>query len=283
MRPNWPRLVIVLVAAAALVSGLVWGAAVIWSTVTKQPLPMDSQCRATASGASVTLTPEQAVNATIITSVALTRGLPARAVTIALTTAYQESGIRNLDYGDRDSVGLFQQRPSQGWGSEKQLMDPYYASNKFYDALAKIKNWQTRDLTEVAQAVQVSGHPEAYRDHEADAKVLASTLTGHSPGGFSCLDRTGADGDAKGLSAALVKTFGADAKATRDGAVLTVTADSAEHAWAYGTFAVANSAQYGTLQVVVHDQQWDTNSMTLPSWVKADSVLKAKQVKITVR
>lgn len=61
--------------------------------------------------------PEQAVNATIITSVALSRGLPARAAAIALTTAYQESGIRNLDYGHADSVGLFQQRPSQGWGA----------------------------------------------------------------------------------------------------------------------------------------------------------------------
>jgi hypothetical protein len=211
------------------------------------------------------------------------RGLPPRAASIALATAYQESDIRNLDYGDRDSVGLFQQRPSQGWGTEEQLMDPHYASGEFYDALVKIRNWRTRDINDVAQAVQISGHPEAYRDHETDARVLSSTLTGHSPAGFSCLDRTGADGDAKGLAAALTTTFGSDAKGSRDGKVLTITADSAEHAWAYGHFAVANSAQYGTVQVVVGDRQWNTNSMTLPEWVTADGPLKAGQVKITVR
>ena len=161
-------------------------------------------------------------------------------------------------------------------------MDPHYASGQFYDALVKIRNWQNRDINDVAQAVQVSGHPEAYRDHETDARVLASTLTGQTPAGFTCLDRTGADGDAKGLAAALTKTFGADAKATRDGKALTIGADSAEHAWAYGTFAVANSAQYGTVQVVVGDQQWDTNSMTLPAWVAAETPVKAKQVRITV-
>ena len=69
-----------------------------------------------------------------------------------MATAYQETGIRNLDYGDRDSVGLFQQRPSQGWGTAEQLMDPHYATGRFYDALVKIKNWKTGDINDVAQA-----------------------------------------------------------------------------------------------------------------------------------
>ena len=97
---------------------------------------------------------EQAHYASIIAGLSVKRGLPPRAASIALATAYQESDIRNLDYGDRDSVGLFQQRPSQGWGTEKQLMDPYYATGEFYDALVKIKNWRTRDINDVAQAVQ---------------------------------------------------------------------------------------------------------------------------------
>jgi hypothetical protein len=271
-------LLLALVVALA-VGGFSWFA----SQWRPAPAPGQQRCVATAGGSTTTITLEQAHYASIIAGVSVKRDLPPRAASIALATAYQESDIRNLDYGDRDSVGLFQQRPSQGWGTEKQLMDPYYASGRFYNALVKIKNWQSRDINDVAQAVQVSGHPEAYRDHEADARVLASTLTGQTPAGFSCLDRTGADGDAKGLAAALTKTFGADAKATRDGKVLTIGADSAEHAWAYGTFAVANSAQYGTVQVVVGDQQWDTNSMTLPAWIAAEAPVKARQVRIIVR
>ena len=275
--------IVALLIFAAVVGFAIGGFGWFASRWQPPPTPGQQRCVATAGDNSTTITLEQAHYASIIAGISVKRDLPPRAASIALATAYQESGIRNLDYGDRDSVGLFQQRPSQGWGTEKQLMDPYYATGKFYDALVKIKNWQTRDINDVAQAVQISGHPEAYRDHETDARVLASTLTGQTTGGFTCLDRTGADGDAKGLAAALTKTYGKDAKGTRDGKVLTVTAESVEHAWAYGTFAVANSAQYGTVQVVVGDQQWDTNSMTLPSWIDAETAAKAKQIRITVR
>ena len=159
-----------------------------------EPVPGQQRCVATANNRSTVVDLDQAHFASIIAGVSVRRGLPPRAASIAIATAYQETGIRNLDYGDRDSVGLFQQRPSQGWGTKQQLMDPDYATGKFYDALVKIENWETADINDVAQQVQRSGHPEAYRDHEADARVLASTLTGQSPAGFSCLDRTGADG-----------------------------------------------------------------------------------------
>lgn len=272
--------VLVLAAVVALaVGGFSWFAG-RWQPA---PTPGQQRCVASAGDNSTAITLEQAHYASIIAGLSIKRDLPPRAASIALATAYQESDIRNLDYGDRDSVGLFQQRPSQGWGTEQQLMNPYYATGKFYDALVKVRNWETGDINDVAQAVQISGHPEAYRDHETDARVLASTLTGQTPAGFTCLDRTGADGDAKGLATALTRTFGSDAKATRDGKVLTVTADSVDLAWAYGAFAVANSAQYGTLQVVVGDQQWDTNSMTLPEWAPAETPAKAKQLRITVR
>jgi hypothetical protein len=88
------------------------------------PTPGQQRCVATANRSSAALTLDQAHYASIIVGVSVKRDLPPRAATIALTTAYQETGIRNLAYGDRDSVGLFQQRPSQGWGTEKQLMDP---------------------------------------------------------------------------------------------------------------------------------------------------------------
>ncbi len=120
----------------------------------------------------------QAVNAATISAVGTTRGMPERAVTIALATALQESTLRNIDYGDRDSVGLFQQRPSQGWGSVEQIMDPVYSSGKFYEGLAEVPGYSRLPLTEAAQRVQRSGFPQAYAKHEPDAALLAAALTG---------------------------------------------------------------------------------------------------------
>ncbi len=138
-------------------------------------------------GVGVDLSTEQAENATTIVAVAVRRGLPARAASIALATAYQESKLRNLDHGDRDSLGLFQQRPSQGWGTAEQIQDPYHAVNAFYDALVKVDGYQSMRITEAAQTVQRSGFPEAYADHEADGRALASALTGYSRARFSCV------------------------------------------------------------------------------------------------
>lgn len=92
--------------------------------------------------ASYEFTPEQAVNAATISAVGTTRGLPERAVAIALATALQESGLRNIQHGDRDSLGLFQQRPSQGWGTTKQIMDPTYAAGVFYEHLVKVSGYE---------------------------------------------------------------------------------------------------------------------------------------------
>ncbi len=143
-------------------------------------------CTASVDGREVRLTHEQAENAGLIAAIGVRRGVPARAVTIALATAYQESKILNLDSGDRDSLGIFQQRPSQGWGTEAQLQDPVYATNAFYDALVDVDGYREMEVTEAAQAVQRSGFPDAYADHEADARVLASALTGNSKAALSC-------------------------------------------------------------------------------------------------
>ena len=154
------------------------------------PLPDPEACRVEVGDVVVTLSTEQAENAATIAAIGVRRGLPARAVSIALATAYQESKIHNLDHGDRDSVGIFQQRPSQGWGTVEQLQDPYYAANKFYDELEKVDGYQEMRITEAAQQVQRSGFPEAYEDHAEDARALASALTGYSTGGrFSCVVR----------------------------------------------------------------------------------------------
>jgi hypothetical protein len=246
------------------------------------PVPGQPRGGATAGDQSVTLDLDQAHYASIIVGLSIRRDLAPRAASVAMATVYQETGIRNLDYGDRDSVGLFQQRPSQGWGTEKQLMDPYYSTGKFYAALVKVKNWKTGDITKVAQKVQRSGYPDAYRDHEADARVLASTLTGHSPGGFSCLDRTDHTGDAKGLATALRKTFG-DVSTDTNGSVVTVKASSDTRAWAYAHFAVANSSRYGVTDVQAGDRAWQTQTINLPTWDTAKSAQKDGTVTITVR
>lgn len=178
------------VGAAGLVS---------WVDGSIGPVVLREMCSATAAGNTARITPEQATNAATIAAVAEQRGLPARAVTIALAAAYQESELYNLNYGDRDSLGLFQQRPSQGWGTAEQIMDPVYASNQFYDALLRIDGYRDLEIAVAAQQVQRSAYPDAYSEHETAARVLASALSGHSPAALSCSVRPAAvEGQAPG-------------------------------------------------------------------------------------
>ncbi|MFJ1644180.1 hypothetical protein [Streptomyces sp. NPDC088258] len=172
------------------------------------------RCVVRASGddaASYALSPDRAANAATIAAVGSGRGLPERAVTIALATALQESALRNLDYGDRDSLGLFQQRPSKGWGTEAQVQDPVYAAGEFYDHLVKVQGYDRMPLTEAAQRVQRSGFPLAYAKHEPDAALLASALTGRSAASLTCsAPNGGVMGDPAEVRAQLVRAFGAD-------------------------------------------------------------------------
>jgi hypothetical protein len=187
-RRRTPGLLLVALLGLALVAGV---AVLVDRGV--GPLLDRGSCQVRAGGTTWDLSTEQARNATTITAVAVRRGLPARAASIALATAYQESKLRNLAGGDRDSVGLFQQRPSQGWGTVAQIRQPVYAANKFYDELVKVDGYQTMRITEAAQEVQRSGYPEAYQDHAEDGRALASALTGYTPAGFSCVTASSDD------------------------------------------------------------------------------------------
>ena len=132
---------------------------------------------------------EQLSNAAIIMKAGEEAGLGERAQLIGIMTAMQESTLNNLDGGDRDSVGLFQQRPSQGWGTVEQLADPTYAARAFFQGvdaangshvpgLADLAGWESMTLTGAAQAVQLSGYPEAYATHEASARKIMAAVAG---------------------------------------------------------------------------------------------------------
>ncbi len=121
-------------------------------------------------------------NAAVIVGVGARIGVPVRGWIIAVATAIQESSLINLpDLGDAnnaDSLGLFQQRPSQGWGTPAQIMDPAYVATKFYQHLLAVPNWPNLPLTQAAQAVQRSAFPDAYAQWEHDATRIVSTLAG---------------------------------------------------------------------------------------------------------
>ncbi|MDQ1248814.1 MAG: NlpC/P60 protein, partial [Actinomycetota bacterium] len=134
-----------------------------------------------------TWTSQQVANAATILSVGQHSAVPVRGWVIAIATAMQESRLRNLPNGDRDSLGLFQQRPSQGWGDTpagpgdtripaQRILDPAYAATRFYTALTGIPGWQKLPLTVAAQAVQHSGFPDAYAKWEPEALALVETV-----------------------------------------------------------------------------------------------------------
>ena len=239
-------------------------------------------CQAAAGGQKTTFTPEQMANAATITAVAVRRGLPARAATIALATSIQESKLRNIRFGDRDSLGLFQQRPSQGWGNEEQILDPVYASNRFYDELVKIPGYQGMEITKVAQRVQKSAFPEAYADHEREGRILASALAGHSPGGLGCrLDAATSARPRASVVTAMTREFAV--KPAASGKQVTVRAGSGQQAWAIGSWAVAHADADGFTAVTVGDRTWTRDrDKEAWSWAKARRPQPATTVLVTV-
>jgi hypothetical protein len=273
LRRALTRVVLVLFAAGLVVAGVLGARGLMHNLG-------GPQCQATALGQNVTFHPSQTAYAATIDAVAEKRGLPARAATIGIATAIQESKLRNLTYGDRDSVGLFQQRPSQGWGTREQLLDPVYAANAFYDALVKIKGYEGMRITEIAQKVQRSAYPEAYADHEQQGRLLASTLSGHSPGGLGCRLDDASQGDAAGLQKALKAELGAAAAVS--GRNVTVRAPSERQAWSAGAYAVAKADQFGATRVRVGDREWTrTRDSEGWSWHRVSSNLPATSVVVS--
>src|ERR1019366_2774478 len=191
-----------------------------------------------------------------------------RAATIANATAIVESKLQNLKFGDLDSLGLFQQRPSQGWGTQAQILDPVHATNAFYDALVKINGYQSMPIAQVAQDVQHSGFPQAYAGHEQEGRILASTLSGVSPGGFGCrLDPAPVSTPAATIAAqptacppaapaAGRRAAGRAGPATVEAGRAHVTGHDPQQAWAAGSWAVAHADAQGIAAVTVGDRTW---------------------------
>jgi hypothetical protein len=291
---------VVLVSVVALVAGL----ALLFDRGVG-PIRDPEGCQARAGGVVVDLTIEQARNAATITGVAVRRGLPARAASIALATAYQESKLRNLDHGDRDSVGLFQQRPSQGWGTARQIQRPVYAANRFYEALEKVDGYQSMRITVAAQRVQRSGFPEAYQDHAADGRALASALTGQSAAAFSCVVHpTGADlavqkqrrngltaradhvrGDLRrvfghvpvgGFAAGGVSTGHMKGSAHYEGRavdvfVRPVSPANRARGWAMASYLVAHAGRLGVDHVIFDKRIWTAGARSESGWRDYDA------------
>jgi hypothetical protein len=208
----------------------------------------------TTSGSSspphYTFSSEQAGNAATIAAVGMKMGLPAHAVTIALATAWQESKLINLTSGDRDSAGLFQQRPSQGWGTYDEVTDPVHAATAFYQHLMTKAGWQDLPVTQAAQEVQHSATPDAYAQWEDESRAMASALTGETQAQLSCHN----------LSVAPSKQDIGTVAQGEWGTSTVSGAHDAAQGWAIGSWLVAKATQLGIDSVSVGDRTWTAES-----------------------
>ncbi|MFD0517677.1 hypothetical protein [Paractinoplanes durhamensis] len=221
------------------------------------------ECTVKADG-EVTLDFVQMANAATITAVGIRRGMPERAVVIALATALQESKLENLDDGDRDSIGLFQQRPSQGWGTIEKIKDPRYAADKFYTALKKVKGYEKMRVTDAAQRVQRSAYPNAYEKWADESAVLARALTGRATGAVACTVTGSPALRGTAASAALLAGLKLDwgkglaktpATVTRT-AGLTVAVSDTSTGWRYAHWLVSHASATGLERVRFADLEW---------------------------
>jgi len=208
---------------------------------------------------------EQARMSATIAAVAARRKLPEQAVVIAYATALQESKLSNPVYGDRDSVGLFQQRPSQGWGKRKQLLDPVYATNKFFSALVKVKNYRKLPVEKAAQAVQRSAGGYAYADHEEDAKILAAAFTGRVPEAVHCWYPPPKP---KKTATPSPRPRTAEARRQLARAIGSTTVSTKKRGWLMAAWSVAHAQEYGLHHVEYAGSSW-TNDMNLDGWQRS--------------
>ena len=239
---------------------LVIALAVVGYFVLRQgkPLLTGSGCQAGRGAAAVTLDPEQAAIAATIAGVAHQRSLPSHAVMVAYAAALQESKLHNLSYGDRDSVGVFQQRPSEGWGPARKLKDPVYATTRFFQALATVPDYLHKPVFRAAQAVQRSADGYAYIQYQPEAAALAADFTGHSAHAVWCWSagpspaRANLTAARRGLAHAFGPISSHRAAAPGDDPAMTVRVPRPALGWAVASWLVTHASSYG-----IHDVRYD--------------------------
>jgi hypothetical protein len=241
----------------AVVGAIVAGLTILPSLHRVQvPEVPGSGCAARAAGQTVPLAPSQAAIAATIAGVAQRQRLPVRALTIAYAAALQESKLQNLGYGDRDSVGVFQQRPSQGWGPRAELTDPVYATEKFFAALVAIPGYQKMPVYQAAQAVQRSADGSAYAGYQQMAAVLARAFSGRAPRAVWCwyphLRRPRLSAAVRALDAA----FGPVPVRAAGDPVLRIDAGKPASCWAVAAWLISHAPQYGIRAVGCRRFHW---------------------------
>lgn len=239
---------VALAVVVAAVAGLAIGGRVLWHSFQAAVHPDGCDF------GSYSLDLDQAQVASTVVGVVLRRKLPERAAVLTLAAALQESKLRNLALGegDRDSVGILQQRPSQGWGTAAQISDVHYATGKFLDAVVKVPSWQDDSLATVVQSVQFSADGTAYAKHEQQAQQIADALVGHNPAGVSCsFGKPTAVASGSVVASALTTDLPV-AKPSTSGRTVTVPGAG----WATGAWLVCNANRLGIDSVAYSGKRW---------------------------
>jgi hypothetical protein len=236
--------------------------------VSPPPVALFPGCQAGTGPQAVSLDADQAGIAATIAGVAARRKLPRQAVTIAYAAALQESQLQNLDYGDRDSVGVFQQRPSQGWGTTREIENPVYATTRFFAALVDVRDYTRMPVANAAQDVQHSADGAAYGQWAAMAAELAGYFTGSSPHGVSCWYQPPRQANLAGAVRGLTQSFGPSGRGRVVARITTVRSESGKDgsvavvpgergsAWAVADWLVANAQAYGIGEVGYAGYEW---------------------------
>jgi hypothetical protein len=237
------------------VTGLVIGFLALRST--PQLLRRPTGCVAGQASLPFQLSVSQAGIAATIAGVASRHDLPTRAVAIAYATALQESKLANLHYGTMDSVGVFQQRPSEGWGTVRQIENPVYATSRFFAALVQVPRYRHLPIDQAAQDVQHSADGSAYEQYAGVGTSLAQAFTGKQPHAVWCsygspVGRPRLAAARRGLTSAFGNLGG---QVTGDPAA-TVNVGDPREGWSVAAWLVSHAADYGISDVRYAGYEW---------------------------